>query len=212
VTALASEQMYGMFVVDVAGFTRPERDDDVQAYVHKALYEILQTAFDGSGLPWGRCVHEDRGDGALVVMPAAIGAGSVIDPLLDRLRFLIRRHNRVSCLAARIQLRAAFHIGFVHHDTHGFVGDAINHVFRLLDAPQLRQRLAASDAELAFIASDFVYKSFIRRHPTLVDPALFQPVRVRVRQTSARAWIYVPGTSPPGEDNREPPPQPCPSA
>jgi hypothetical protein len=193
VTALADEQICGMFVVDIAGFCGPERDDDVQAYVRKALYAILQASFDGADLPWRNCLHEDRGDGVLVVIPGAVGAGNVIDPLLERLRGMIRRHNRMSCFAARIQLRAAAHIGFVRHDGEGLVGDAVNHLFRLLDAPPLRQRLAASDAELAFIASDWVYESVVRRHPTLVDPGLFEPVRVRVKQTGARAWIYVPG-------------------
>jgi hypothetical protein len=201
VTRLADEQMCGMFAVDIAGFSGPERDDDVRAYLHKALYEILQTAFDASGLPWRNCLHEDRGDGVLVVIPAAGGAGNVIDPLLERLRGMIRRHNRMSCFAARIQLRASSHIGFALHDRNGFVGDAVNHLFRLLDAPVLKRKLAACDAELAFIASEYMYESVIRRHPTLVDPALFQPVRVRVKQTSGRAWIYVPG-SPPWQGHR----------
>jgi len=189
--------MCGLFAVDVAGFTRPERDDDIQAYVRRALYEMLEVAFDGSGVPWSGCTHEDRGDGALIVIPAAIGAVGLIDPLLERLRGRIRLHNRVSCAAARIQLRAAAHIGLVHRDGHGFVGDAMNQLFRLLDAPPFKRMLAASNVELAFIASDYLYESVIRRHPTLVDPGAFHPVKVRMDQIRARAWAYLPGAPPP---------------
>jgi hypothetical protein len=193
VGAFDDAQMCGLFAVDVAGFTRPERDDDIQAYIHEALYEMLQAAFDRSGMQWHRCVHEDRGDGALIVMPAAIGAAGLIDPLLERLRGLIRRHNRVSCAAARIQLRAAAHIGFVQRDSHGFVGDAANQLFRLLDAPTFKRMLAESDAELAFIASDYLYQTVIRRHPALVDPGVFHRVNVRTKQARDWAWVYLPG-------------------
>lgn len=86
-------------------------DDEIRLYLHEELYELLQRAFDGSGIPWARCFHEDRGDGALIVVPPDIACKGIIDPLPERLRALIRRHNHVSCPAAGIQLRAAAHIG-----------------------------------------------------------------------------------------------------
>ena len=56
-------------------------------YVHKSLYEMLETAFDRSDVPWSCCVHEDRGDGALVLVPPTIPvAGLATVP--DRLRVL----------------------------------------------------------------------------------------------------------------------------
>lgn len=193
-TRLAEAQMCSLFAVDIAGFTRPERDDDIQLYVHNALYDMLRTAFDGSGVPWPDCTQEDRGDGVLVVVPPTIAAAGLIDPLPERLRGLIRRHNRVSCEAARIQLRAAVHIGQVHHDDYGFVGEDVNLLFRLLDAPPLKRLLAGSGAELIFVASDYTYQNVIRRHPTLVDPGAFQRMNLRVKQTTTQAWAYLPGT------------------
>jgi hypothetical protein len=41
-------------------------------YLHEELYELLQKAFDGSDIPWADCFHEDRGDGALIVVPPYI--------------------------------------------------------------------------------------------------------------------------------------------
>ncbi len=152
-----------MFAVDIAGFTGPHRDDDIRLYLHEELYRILEKAFDGSGISWSCCFHEDRGDGVLVVVPSNMACTGIIDPLPERLRGLIRRHNHVSCEAAGIQLRAAAHVGPVDHDGHGFVSSDINLLFRLLDARPLKRALTGSAAELALIISDYVYRK--RRLP-----------------------------------------------
>ena len=62
---------------------------------------------------------------------------------------------------ARIQLRVAAHVGKVYHDGHGFAGDAASHLFRLLQAEGLKQRLATSGSDLAFIASDYFYDTVL---------------------------------------------------
>ena len=183
----------GLFAVDIAEFNGLRRDDDIQIYVHKSLYEMLQAAFDRSDVPWFSCAHEDRGDGVLVIVPPMIPVAGLVDPIPERLRRLIRRHNRVSCEAARIQLRVAAHIGPVHNDGHGFVGRDVNLLCRLLDARSLKRTLAQSGAEVAFITSGYVYENVIRRYPSLVDPALFQPLSVRVKETRTHAWAYVLG-------------------
>ena len=128
----------------------------------------------------------------LVVAPPMIPANMLV-PIPDRLRALIRRHNHVSCEAACIQLRSALHLGPVHHDGYGFIGADVNHLGRLLDTRQLKQRLSNSTTEIGLIASDYLYLNVIRRHPSFVDPTLFDPVRMRVKETKARAWIYLPG-------------------
>ena len=184
----------GLFAVDIAGFTAPERDDDIQAYMHESLYGMLETVFDRSDVPWAGCSHEDRGDGVLIIAPATIPAAMLV-PIPDRLRTLIRRHNRVSCEAARIQLRTAIHLGPVHHDRYGFIGADVNFLFRLLDSRQLKYRLAAASAtEIALITSDYFFSSVIRRQPSFLDPALFDSVKVQVKKTRARAWVYLPST------------------
>jgi hypothetical protein len=184
-------QLCGLFGVDIVGFNGWRRDDDIQMYVHKSLYEMLEAAFDGADVPWSCCVHEDRGDGALVVVPPMIPvAGLVTVP--ERLRFLVRRHNHVSCDAARVQLRVAMHIGPVRYDGYGFVGHDVSLLFRLLNARPLRRMLSESGGEVAFIASATVYEQVIRRRPSLVDPALFQRLPVQVKETRTRAWACAP--------------------
>jgi len=189
----ADGQLCTLIAVDIAGFTRADRDDDIRLYMHQALYEILQKAFDRSGIPWAECFHEDRGDGALIVIPPGTAGKDIIDPLPERLRGLIRRHNHVSCEAAGIQLRAAIHTGPVEHDEYGFVGTDINFLFRMLEARPLKRALADSGADLALIISDDVYRSLVCRYPSLVSPACFEPVRFQAKQTRARAWTYLPG-------------------
>jgi hypothetical protein len=184
-------QLCGLFAVDIVGFNGTRRDDDIQIYVHKSLYEMLQAAFDKSDVPWFGCAHEDRGDGVLVIVPPMIPVAGLVDPIPERLRALVRRHNRVSCDAARIQLRVAAHVGPVHNDGYGFVGRDVNFLCRLLDARSLKRMLVQSDAEVAFITSGYVYENVICRHPSLVDPALFQHLSVRVKETRTRAWAYV---------------------
>jgi len=190
----AGGQICGLFAVDIAGFTDPRRDEHVQLYVREMLYRILERAFDGTGIPWYSCRREDRGDGVVVVVPPVIPVDGLADPLPERLCGLIRVHNRLSSEDARIQLRAAAHVGRVYHDGHGFTGDAASHLFRLLDAPGLKQLLATSHSDLAFIASDYFYDTVICRHATLVDPAAFESVAVDVRHATATGWVQLLGT------------------
>jgi class 3 adenylate cyclase len=193
----ADGQVCTLFAVDIAGFTRPERDDDIRMYLHEELYRILEKAFDGSGTPWTSCFREDRGDGVLIVMPPGIACKHIIDPLPERLRTLIRRHNHVSRDAARIQLRAAVHIGPVEHDGHGFIGSDINMLFRMLEARPLKRGLDDSSADLALIVSEYVYANVVCRYPTLIGPEAFQPVRFQIKYTRAKAWTYLPGATTP---------------
>ena len=178
-------RLCGLFAVDIVGFNGMRRDDDIQMYVHKSLYEMLQAAFDRSDVPWSGCVHEDRGDGALVVVPPTIPVGGLVT-VPDRLRVLVRRHNHVSSDAAQVQLRVAMHIGSVHHDGHGFVGHDVSLLFRLLDARALRRM--QSGAAVAFIASGNLYEHVIRRQPSLLDLSLLQRMPVRVKETRTYAW------------------------
>jgi hypothetical protein len=172
------------------------RDVEVQVAMREALYRVLTDAFDRALLPWENCLHEDRGDGVLVIIPARMPSAMVVDPLVAHIRAGLRRHNRLSSDAAQIKLRVAVHIGEVHGDAHGLVGTAINHVFRLLDAEALKRALASSGADAALIVSNYFFDSIIRHGPDLIDPAAFQPVTVAVKETRTRGWIHVP-TGPP---------------
>jgi hypothetical protein len=189
-------QVCTLFAVDIAGFTAPERDDDIRLYLHEELYKLLEKAFDGSGIPWNRCFREDRGDGVLTVIPPGNVCKNIIDPLPERLRGLIRRHNHVFCDAAAIQLRVAAHIGPVDHDGHGFIGSDINLLFRMLNARPLKRALAGSSSELALIISNYLYRNIVCRYPSLIAPDAFQLVRFQEQHISTQAWVCLPSIPP----------------
>jgi hypothetical protein len=178
-----------LFAVDIAQFTGDGRDDEVQLALREALYRLLIESFEGSGIPWRACVHEDRGDGVIVVIPAHMPTITVVDPLIKEIGTRLRRHNRLSSRVAQVRLRLAVHIGEVYRDGHGLAGKAVNHLFRMLDAPDLRQALRLSGTGLALIVSDYVYQSVIHGGPGNADPAAYSEVIVRVKQFEARAWL-----------------------
>jgi hypothetical protein len=185
-------QVCGLFAVDIAGFTGPERDEDIRRFVHKSMYHILEAAFDTSGIPWRCCWSEDRGDGALVIVPPKIAPERLINPLPDRLRAEISQYDHAVSEPARIRMRAAAHIGAVHPDGNGLVGDDLNLLFRMLDAPPFKRFLATSGVDLAVAISYYVYENFVTRRPTLADRTAFKSLNVQVKQTRVRGWMHTP--------------------
>ncbi|MGD0607472.1 MAG: hypothetical protein ABSA53_28300 [Streptosporangiaceae bacterium] len=192
-----SGQVCAMLKFDIAGFTRPDRDEEARIYIRKAFYVMLREALGESGVPWEGCHREDRGDGALVIAPPGIPAHGIIDPFPGQLRRLIRVYNRMTIPPGRIQVRAAAHIGPVYRDEHGLAGDSLNLLSRMLDAEPLHTTLANSDAELALILSDYLHDNLVLRHPARAPRTPFQPVNTEVKGTQIKAWIHVPGLPPP---------------
>ena len=188
--------------MDIANYGN--RNDAIQQHQRQALYGVITRAFEASQLAWDNCHREDRGDGVLVVIPDHAQSWTAVDPLLERLHAGLRHHNRVASTAAQIRLRVAVHSGQVHFDAHGVAGHAVIHLFRLLDAPELKKALAASGDDLALIVSDHYYENVIQHSPGMIDPEAFRPIRVAVKETRTRGWLHLPKTSPN-------PPQPQPS-
>jgi class 3 adenylate cyclase len=188
----AGGQVCAMLAVDIAEFTRADRDDEIQLHLRTCLYGLLREALGRSGMSWDQGQHEDRGDGAVMIFSPDQAAQPIVDAFPDRLRCLIRRHNRFSCEPVRMQLRVAVHVGPVYRDEHGFAGDDVTYLCRMLDAQPLRRALTDSRAELAFIISDYVYEKLVRRRQSLGDQRSFQRVRTRVKRTPVHGWIYLP--------------------
>lgn len=191
--AIGTSQHCVLFAVDIAQFTAAGRDDEVQLALRDALYRLLIESFDGSGIPWQSCMHEDRGDGVVVVIPAHMPTITVVDPLVEQIQLRLRRYNRLASAVAQVRLRLAVHIGEVYRDGHGLAGKAVNDLFRMLDAPELRQAVQVSASGLALIVSDYLYQSVIHGGPGNTDPSAYAEVLVRVKQFQARAWLQIPG-------------------
>src|SRR5689334_14351041 len=114
-------------VVDVQRFGDPSRTDLNQLAVRGALYGALTGAFAGSGISWDGCVSEDRGDGALILVPPDVPKTRLLTSLPGLLAAAVSRHNAGCTGPERMRLRVALHAGEVYRDAHGVAGTAINH-------------------------------------------------------------------------------------
>ena len=186
---------------DVAGFSDPVRNDGDRDVVRAAMYEILRSAFEASGVPWAACYREDRGDGAVIVVPPTISTHRVVDPLVAELADRLRQYNRRASEVVRIQLRVALHVGPVGKDAEGLTGQAVISAARIVDAPVIKARLAAEQADLAFAASDYVYDHVVRSCDGRVDPAAFEHMECQVKESHVSAWVHLAGrVGPPSPD------------
>ncbi|TCO60767.1 hypothetical protein EV192_103342 [Actinocrispum wychmicini] len=173
-----------------------------QMVVREGLYHTLQTAFDESGVPWQDCQLEDRGDGALILVPPEYPAHWLADRWPDRLLTHLRRYNAIHAEEARMRLRVSLHSGEVSENEQGVASQAINTAFRQLDAQQAKVALRASGGTLALIASDEFFHDVIKQEPAAA-PASYQQIAVAMKDSRTLAWLRLldaaqADTAPPG--------------
>ncbi|MBW8486848.1 effector-associated domain 2-containing protein [Actinomadura parmotrematis] len=180
-----------IFACDIVSFGAAERTDHVQRHLRAQLYECLTRAFDAAKAPLADCYSEDRGDGAFVVPPPSVPADVLLAPLVDLVDGELRRQHALASAAASIRLRAALHVGAMESDGHGIVGTAVNHAFRLMEAPAFKEAGAAH--RLALIVSDRFHEDVVRRDEGLVDPSLYRPLEVVSKETTATGWVRLLG-------------------
>ncbi|MCC8250826.1 ATP-binding protein [Saccharothrix luteola] len=192
-----------VLAVDVAGFSDQGRSDRDRVAVRDGLYSALVSAFRVCGIPWEAGHHEDRGDGVLVLTPPDVVKGLFTEVLPDALLAEVRAHNAGRGAAERMRLRVAVHAGEVQFDDHGVVGAAVNHTFRLLDAPPVKAALAESASPLVLVVSDWFHDEVVRHSPAS-EPDAFRRVRFTVKETTGTAWVRVPGEPRPALDGAAP--------
>jgi CRP-like cAMP-binding protein/tetratricopeptide (TPR) repeat protein len=178
---------------DMAGFSDPVRNDGDRNVLRAAMYEILRSCFDAAGVPWAGCYREDRGDGAVIVVPPTISTQRLVDPFMAELGARLRQYNRRASEVVRIQLRVALHVGPVGRDSEGLTGHAVIAAARIVDAPAIKARLADEQADLIFAASDYVYDQVVRNCGGRVDPVAFEHVECQVKETRVSAWAHLAG-------------------
>jgi len=114
-----------------------------------------------------------------------------VDDFVRKLAAALQHHNRALLPERRLRLRLAIHHGSAAPASNGFFGQGVVVVNRLVDSPVLRAALAASDADLAVILSRQVYTDTVVQGYTSFDPADFRKIRVRNKEFSEDAWIWV---------------------
>jgi hypothetical protein len=149
-------------VTDIESFTDPDRTNLDQLAIRHALYKIIELAFATARIDWAPCGIEDRGDGVFILIPSDVPKALLATNMLSQLARLLGSYNAHHLARTGIRLRVAMHAGEVHHDPHGATGRAVNHAFRLVEAPAIKAALKASRGHLAIIVSEW----FLRRGGT----------------------------------------------
>ncbi|BAL87637.1 hypothetical protein AMIS_24170 [Actinoplanes missouriensis 431] len=182
------------------------RNNVLQYRAQIAFRQIMGDAAAQAGLDRIDWLIQQGGDGELAILPSGTSERTVVARLAPTVDRLLREHNQGLTATARIRLRLAVHQGLVHLDgANGFPSDAVVHVCRLIDSPQLKKALRAfPDANVALAVSDSLYHEVVEHYRDL-RPEQFGEVRAEIpdKGFSATAWIYVPG-----ENVRGAPPEP----
>jgi eukaryotic-like serine/threonine-protein kinase len=178
-------------ILDVERFSDPSRTNIDQLAVRDGLYEALIHAFEDSEISWSNCMTEDRGDGALILVPPEVPKSLLVSRVPAALVDAVTTYNESRPIQTRMRLRIALHAGEVHRDAHGFASNAINHAFRLVEAPALKSALGNSPGVLALIVSEWFYDEVVRHAPES-NPFSYRQVDVNVKETQTVAWIRLP--------------------
>jgi hypothetical protein len=181
-----------MVLVDVEHFGDPARTDNHQLSVRDGVYSALTSAFTASEIPWDDCDVADLGDGVMILVPPVVSKNRLVARLPERLVDALDRHNRDIEPPSRARLRLALHAGEVHRDEHGITGNALNFGFRLLNAPAAKKALALAAGDLVVIVSEELYRNVVRHDPAAL-PETYRRIDFHSKETSATAWIRLPG-------------------
>ncbi|MFI0412390.1 hypothetical protein [Actinomadura sp. 3N508] len=178
--------------VDIPNFGDRRRSNDIRRVLRDTMYGLLTESFTMTGLPWEDSHREDRGDGALIILPPSVQSSETLDPLAHHATALLRRANRLTNELTRLRLRMAVHSGEVQYDAHGVLGHAVNHLFRLLDASAFKRVMATAHyADLGMLVSDDLYRAAI--DDGAVDQDAYTALNVTCKETRrAKAHLWLP--------------------
>ncbi|MGH3757390.1 hypothetical protein [Actinophytocola sp.] len=193
IPTLADPEYWSIVVIDMAGSGR--WDDRAQLHARAALDELVRAAFRAADIAWHTLVVEDRGDGMIMLVPAAVSKVDIFDPVVPSLCAALREHNSTTGRAPRIRLRVAVHAGEVLRGRFGWVGTDLNLTCRLVNSqPLYRELVRRPHADLVLVVSDMIHQTVVRHGHRGIDPSRYTPVHVMAKEVDTRAWVHTPGT------------------
>lgn len=190
-----AQQAYKVIVAaDIERFGRGHWDDRIRVWSVRALRQVLVEAFWNGGIPPERWTANREGDARLILVDPEAGTARVLRALIDRLPETLAEHNRLVNASAELRVRVVLHAGHVMLlDDRSAVAHQLNIAFRLLDADPLRERLSASREPLVVAVSNHVFEQVVRQRALGLDPDDFEALLIKVKETNAKVWVYVPG-------------------
>jgi len=179
--------------VDIERFSDPSRNSVALTRRRAGMYDVLDRAFTDAEIEFDQCTVEDRGDGALILVPPRFSRVRLVNSLPDRLTDALRRYNSTAPEESGLRLRVALHVGEVRQDDFGVVGLAVVDASRLVSSPQLKQEVRSAGEPIGLIVSDLFYRSVIANAPE-TDPDSYRMVHVRAKETDLTAWLRRPSS------------------
>jgi hypothetical protein len=186
-----------VFLTDVVEFGALYRSDYDRQIIRREGLEMMRLSL---GPLWEACIWGDRGDGLLVVGPPQIPTARIIECINHELPGRLRLHNRTYNESARINLRVGVNVGPVTGDLVGMSGETIIRAARLVEAPVLKETMAATGVGFGIMVSEFVYEIAIGHATDFIDAPEYKKVEVRNKEFIGSAWMRLMDVSPPLRD------------
>jgi hypothetical protein len=192
-----------VMIIDVAGSA--SHTNPWQLRMRADLRAIVLATLEGCGHDAARLDLDDTGDGVRLIFRSEAVAIGLLARFIPRLAAALQAHRTADPLAG-LRLRVAVDAGLLHRD-HGWHGTPLILCSRLCDAEVVRRTLrAANRADLVLVVSSRVYDEVVRHGYDGIDPDSYRSINLQVKETSATAWIHVPGyASPPAVGAEEDP-------
>jgi hypothetical protein len=184
-------------VTDIAGYsghTVPERADAEHRLMRVQNFALAHArAYRVQSLP-----RENRGDGQLLLLPPLLDPTTAIPALVAGLRHALHLANSDLGLFGRLRIRVSLAVGAIQQRAPlGPQGNALITACRLNDAEQLKQALTQrTDADLAFIVPDDLYRDVIRHDFGSLRSAEFTKLKIAAKGYTGPAWMYLPTSGP----------------
>jgi hypothetical protein len=165
--------------------------DQHQLRMRADLRTVLARTLAYQHLQWTDLHRDDLGDGIRLIVPPTVSPSALLDPFVPTLTDVLREHRRSAPPEARLRLRVAVHMGLVHHDGHGWAGQTLVHVARLINANAVRTTLTWAETDLVVVVSQTMWEAVVAQGYGL-NPAGYRRITIAEKETTGPAWIYLP--------------------
>jgi hypothetical protein len=185
---------------DIEQYSRFDTPD--QQAAQGQLVRMLRAAAERSGLDHSKWSTQPQGDLEFAVLPHGTPEQVVLGEYVTHLAAELGGYNATRRAAGRMRLRLAVDTGVAATAALGFSGPAPIAVARYLNAPEVKQALAAArSASLAVVVSDRLYQDVVRSRLHGLDQGHYQRIHVQQKGFAGYGWVQLPGEDP--QDVRE---------
>ncbi|MER5970424.1 hypothetical protein ABT112_11935 [Streptomyces sp. NPDC002055] len=172
-------------------------DTPDQRAAQAQLARVLRMAAERSGLDHGRWSTQPQGDLEFAVLPPGTPEQLVLGAYVTHLAAELGGYNATRRPAERMRLRLAIDNGVATTAALGFSGPAPIAVARYLNAPEVKEALAAAgSASLAVVVSDRLYQDVVRSGFHGLAPEHYRRIHVRQKEFAGYGWLRLPGVDP----------------